>query len=1384
LEAHFVILQNIILANGGILASDEQESKMSGAQLVLVIHRELISLLLEEISLEEHKSASNMSMSRTRDNEDRSKVLLFKGSPQSSDFARLFSITYLKFLVNTSAALLPESKYLQMLWNSCWDLFFCTSSNPFQLQDFHVALHIIDGSSNNIHHHKVAAALSERLNCRMKLLSAMKLLSVSDFISKSSKLHSKFGLIRRERLNEIDNTNTTSFNEVDEEDNEDDFDEEEFGDHNVEEDIMLSDSARSVFKTCFSLTAQYTAQLLETQQRFNIKMESPHSAENIPSGRFCSDRDSRTSSCFFQRHFDAVMKSLEQNHFSTRWSSSQWIIGSIDKRLEDWVDWISDPTLSVFDLPQPTMQERERERIMVQTMDENSGIQSNVINPLDQIIICMALKPFLLPGLLQQLICTIGFDINNKFPRANNENRFMSSSLMFLNSGRLDERLEVISDHELLWLNRNKFDRVIDQRDASLLEKSHHDDFLSRDDDDDDDDNEKINVKGGRDNHHVEKDQYVRSGNSTVHHAVVPRSMIQNIPAYIQRLEAMFCCSPKDNLLLTLEDSLYPVHGDFVAVPIESLSITQRGRGLASLSLCLVQSAILKHTIGRQKLWSFAQSDLTSSRQTMFSLPPYDSLSGVSMSYQVPRQNKSNTLTRAGAQPGAEIVRRTKEIIDFIREYFSINHIIDCLSENIPSGEYEEIAKAYCSRTQWLLVLFHVSVEFFFSAVRVVRNGGGSARERGQEFESSARVSSALALPKTLFPAIQSILTLFKATLVTTVAEQAVTAIQDMNRPPSANGVRIRPSPTTTMLSALCTDNGVILLKEVILQTIYVPALQTNCCVLSPSDRQQLETMFNLIFTTESVNFSVPFRFLNRVLLPQENEQSQVNQFMKSLRVLACEGEASPKDETVVESDELQLYNNSDDPLATRIISETTHGSGFGNALCDFLFVRPVQLHHRALHLIDDAILRGSQIVLSMHDKLNTATLTTTTDRNGNPFTLHSQSLHNLTLLSLAPNSGGVLQAVRTTLTTVLSLLPVEIDLSEESMSQTISKQMKAHFAGQDLIGGSKLPSSGNASSLANAPAPPTGTRMTMASTLQRRPGQRAIQRIQSREYDPIWAFVLMETAQYNKAICTLKTALEQLIKFEYSDWSNYVGRTMGGAARVRSFGILGALESERNSALKDIFFRLFSGYVPTHWLSVEDSFLTTIQFVKIDAWFAVLTERRKMLLDWLEIGDPVPASAKFHLLDDPQGLFFAIRDSLAMKMDTSVDKVFLKFDVLSISSIPLVPTVNNMVNLKPTAVGSRSSSVASVRVQGLNDPKITVNQDPDVSFYSTIDNIVHTSCAGCHVYFSNVTMHNALFSGRTRSVELLPDYHASAFGSVGHCVQYVDSHITFVCVS
>ena len=149
-------------------------------------------------------------------------------------------------------------------------------------------------------------------------------------------------------------------------------------------------------------------------------------------------------------------------------------------------------------------------------------------------------------------------------------------------------------------------------------------------------------------------------------------------------------------------------------------------------------------------------------------------------------------------------------------------------------------------------------------------------------------------------------------------------------------------------------------------------------------------------------------------------------------------------------------------------------------------------------------------------------------------------------------------------------------------------------------------------------------------------------------EFDPIFAFVLAECTAYNNFIEDIKRQCKDVLKTD-----------------VLSF--------ERLMFIIDLVLVIETGMIPSGWILSSSTTLP----ITIKSWISDLNQRKSFLTAWALTG--IPNFVPFHLLANPTSLIHALKESYAIKIESSPDRICLTYRWLTIENAnKIVETVHN----------------------------------------------------------------------------------------------------------
>lgn len=312
--------------------------------------------------------------------------------------------------------------------------------------------------------------------------------------------------------------------------------------------------------------------------------------------------------------------------------------------------------------------------------------------------------------------------------------------------------------------------------------------------------------------------------------------------------------------------------------------------------------------------------------------------------------------------------------------------------------------------------------------------------------------------------------------------------------------------------------------------------------------------------------------------------------------------------------------------------------------------------------------------------------------------------------------SSFMLHEVHHTLHKLLTILPHAIQIEN---NKEIAKQMTAHslmsntttFKGRNTM----------------VSKPSKADNGNMLGGGKRRLGQRLLLRFQSHEFDTLWAFLLVEVMSLNEQLNDIRRLWEHWVTLDVAGWRQYLRHLF--AVHVGKDMVSDDLLIEIQT---DTLFKLHGGFIPPLFLyhparwSQYFKHLATMHAVclPMEGWLQSLQERRQLLLTWLESG-ALPSQLSLHQFQHPEGLLYAMRETFAYKADTTIDKVQLHVTCRSLHH-------------------DRHQE----QKQRLEDGREMIES------------------LGCSINLTGGMIINGLFSSRSETLEVLPPYYASHYGS------------------
>lgn len=280
---------------------------------------------------------------------------------------------------------------------------------------------------------------------------------------------------------------------------------------------------------------------------------------------------------------------------------------------------------------------------------------------------------------------------------------------------------------------------------------------------------------------------------------------------------------------------------------------------------------------------------------------------------------------------------------------------------------------------------------------------------------------------------------------------------------------------------------------------------------------------------------------------------------------------------------------------------------------------------------------------------------------------------------------------VRKNLQRVLEHLPTAIDIEEPE----IVAKMKEHKK--------------NVGSKSTAPAGPPVPGGASEYSMRRRRGERIVVSFDTREFDPLWAYLLAETQCLNRTLTALRQQVDHLL--QCTDSVNLLQYfTQQGAAVTH-----GSADSAR---IASILQALHDGNAPSTLTSFTSGAREAVHGLKLEDWWKEIQDQKALLTEWLNTG--YTPKIQLHLLRNPAGLLYAIKETFCMRSDGALDKLHFNYQM----------------------------------------------QTPDSVQHADLQTISKAN-GGCSVLITDLYLHNAMYHEKSNMLEFLPEHAASAYGKV-----------------
>lgn len=567
------------------------------------------------------------------------------------------------------------------------------------------------------------------------------------------------------------------------------------------------------------------------------------------------------------------------------------------------------------------------------------------------------------------------------------------------------------------------------------------------------------------------------------------------------------------------------------------------------------------------------------------------------------------------------------------------------------------------NRVRWLLVLFHVSLQCKLAAM-VTTTSSTSSIAMDTLLQALVSVDTVLTrayhyTPNEEFlrPAEKVVFTHSEASShgASTVASRRSSSVNTVQNTAATNTAAATEKPDRAH------RNGVRHFRAVAwtLDMLSVEIVDCLYAQLVSSFRLKdiIRSVYLCYFTPGSMNPAAEYLIKGKVVLPHDLSRGAADRFFRDLRTY-CDEESS-----FVE------------------LSDSTNGEASAATL--------------------KALWYGVDHIIDVYNNAHEA--------RASKLVMHPRNVR-LNLQALYRDD--TMSRVRRNLQRILDHLPSIIDLT----TPEITAQMNDH---KKNIGGKTASASGSsASASGNAPggsghrptAPPVAAAATVSDySARRRRGERIMITFDTREFDPLWAFLLAEATAFNRMLTELRRNIEDLLTCTV-DISLLQYFTQCGIAITE-----GSSDAAR---IATILQALHDGNAPSTLTSVAFSAREAVHGLKLEDWWKEISDQQHLLMEWLSSGHP--PKIRMHLLRNPAGLLYALKETFCMRTDATLDKVHFFYRVQA------------------------EESAAQVDVQTI----------------SKTNN-------GCSVILSDLYLHNALFHEKSSMLEFLPEHSASAFGKV-----------------
>eukprot|EP01038_Epipyxis_sp_PR26KG_P006044 gene6044-8321_t len=201
------------------------------------------------------------------------------------------------------------------------------------------------------------------------------------------------------------------------------------------------------------------------------------------------------------------------------------------------------------------------------------------------------------------------------------------------------------------------------------------------------------------------------------------------------------------------------------------------------------------------------------------------------------------------------------------------------------------------------------------------------------------------------------------------------------------------------------------------------------------------------------------------------------------------------------------------------------------------------------------------------------------------------------------------------------------------------------------------------------------------------------------RECDPLWSFVLSECNEFNATVQALRKQLEELL---HPNNNNQIG-----IFDIKLFLNNHNIKLTNNQLLNQIQ-SICDHLIPPHWTYPSygnndnidnknkyyhnnNTYNNNKTYIKLDEFMSQLKERHLMLITWIQHNHP--SVIKLHLLSNPNGFFHALKDTFASRSYVALEKVFINVELVDLNSS------NNINTIDPSMIAELNCGCTTIAV-------------------------------------------------------------------------------------